>query len=173
MPPLSTAQNRVRVTGETTVIELSLSPIIQNHHGADPAAACHICASTFCRQGSCCRCSVHLACCTQVLCCKCLVRISKRCHCTPDCVAVIAFCPYCRDISGVNALDLYHGGLQECSGCREAEKEEEEDSQDGQRSGGESVAESAESESVAASVGSNTPISVSAAPRWSTYLWPS
>lgn len=111
---ISRATNRIRVSeGGTTVIELA----IQQHD--DPAKTCHICANSLCRRGDCCRAGVHLACCTQILCAKCLLKICKRCRCDDQCVAVIGFCPYCRDISPVNALDLFKGTMDECSRCQQ------------------------------------------------------
>jgi hypothetical protein len=112
MPP-SSARNRVRVSSDATaaIIEVSI-PM------RDVCSSCHICTNEFCDDDECCRTGVHLQCCTQLLCCKCLVRMCKRCRCTPECKAVVAFCPYCRESVGVPVLDIFRGATEECSSCK-------------------------------------------------------
>lgn len=119
MPP-STARNRVRVAGDAAIIEVSI-PV------RDITSTCHICATSFCDEDVCCRARMHLGCCTQTLCCKCLVKLCKRCHCTSECAAVVAFCPYCREVSGVSVLDVFRGASEECSSCKDNEEAAEQE----------------------------------------------
>lgn len=83
---------------------------------------CHICSSKFCPDayGTCVRASTHLDCCEQPICVGCLAKMSKRCTCKEDCDVIIAFCPYCREISPVSAVDIFSGlKTRLCPGCLE------------------------------------------------------
>lgn len=70
---------------------------------------CPICAESFCARETCGRSPTALKCCDQPVCCTCIARVSKRCTCTSNCAAVIAYCPYCREISPVTSLDIFLG----------------------------------------------------------------
>ena len=116
---------RIRVTGgETTVIELAL-PLSASHEVNTHEMTCHICANSLCDTGTCCRTGVHLACCTQLMCAKCVLHVCKRCRCDDRCKAVIGFCPYCRDISPVDPLDIFRGTVPECARCQRDNEESE------------------------------------------------
>lgn len=124
--PQSTARNRVRVSGDAAIIEVSI-PM------RDACSTCHICANEFCDEETCCRTGIHLRCCTQTLCCKCMIRMCKKCRCTQTCDVVVAFCPYCRESVGVPVLDIFRGAIDECATCRhknEGAADDEEEAED-------------------------------------------
>jgi len=102
------------------VIELTI-PMTQNMTEFSPGGECHICASAFCKNFTdpCCRGSTHLKCCTQRLCTMCLVKMAKKCTCKLSCNEVIAFCPFCREISGISKEELFRGSRQVCQKCQE------------------------------------------------------
>jgi hypothetical protein len=81
------------------------------------AAQCYICANDFCAADDCCRTMTHLGCCTQAVCCGCLSKVVKRCRCTDECEAVIALCPFCREVSPVVVLDVHLGHAAVCKLC--------------------------------------------------------
>lgn len=83
---------------------------------------CYICANSFCAGETCCRTQTHLACCTQSICCGCLLKSSKRCGCKEDCDAVISLCPFCREVSPVEALDVFLGCKTACAACVKADE---------------------------------------------------
>ena len=87
----------------------------------DDDTACYICANAFCDNEDCCRTLTHLGCCTQAICCGCLLRQAKRCMCKDDCDAVIALCPFCREVSAVEVLDIFLGGVKACASCVKAD----------------------------------------------------
>lgn len=104
-----------------TVIELSI-PLNLSRGGAgsgsdDEDDACFICAHTFCSEDVCLRRSTHLSCCSQTICCGCTVKLAKRCKCTDDCEAIIAFCPFCREMVPVSTLELFSGIQLVCKLC--------------------------------------------------------
>lgn len=106
------------------VIELSIPMrLVRGGGDADAAAdagddeTCYICANSFCGEEACARALTHLACCTQAICCGCLLKSSKRCLCKDDCDAVISLCPFCREVSPVEALDIFLGGKAACAAC--------------------------------------------------------
>jgi hypothetical protein len=107
------------------VIELSI-PLdrhsLFSSHSATNDVTCHICTSSFCkaplRNKMCCRTSTHLKCCTQALCCQCLSKLAKRCTCKTSCPEIIAFCPFCREISPLSKEELYRGSRELCSSCK-------------------------------------------------------
>jgi hypothetical protein len=114
-------RNRVRVpgvVGDATVIELAI-PMLDTG-----ATQCHICASAFCPSHECARSPTHLACCTQTICTGCLVKMCKRCRCADDCAVIVAFCPYCREVSPVPSLDIFRGTQTPCSGCSDSSDSE-------------------------------------------------
>ena len=103
------------------VIELTI-PMTQNMtHYNSGGGECHICASAFCTNltDPCCRGSTHLKCCTQRLCTMCLVKMAKKCTCKVSCNEVIAFCPFCREISGISKEELFRGSRQVCQKCQD------------------------------------------------------
>lgn len=84
--------------------------------------SCYICANTFCAHEECQRSMTHLGCCTQTICCGCLLKSSKRCTCKEDCDAVISLCPFCREVSAVEALDIFLGHKPPCKACVKADR---------------------------------------------------
>jgi hypothetical protein len=116
------------------VIELTIpmsQPVVGPMAQSGPIARlsspgeCHICASTFCKNFTdpCCHVSTHLKCCTQRLCTHCLVKMAKKCTCKLSCNEVIAFCPFCREISGISKEELYRGSRQMCRLCKDTTQE--------------------------------------------------
>ena len=113
----------------SAVIELSIPMrIVRGNRESDAAdeeedaVTCYICANAFCSAEECCRAMTHLGCCTQSICCGCLLKSSKRCTCKEDCDAVISLCPFCREVSSVDALDIFLGGKTPCAACLKAEE---------------------------------------------------
>ena len=106
-----------RITSESAIIELSIHSIDESDE------TCYICAHRFCTEAQCCRTLTHLKCCTQPICCACTVKIAKRCTCADECAAVIAYCPYCRMISPVLAIDIFLGAcVKQCKMCDKADE---------------------------------------------------
>lgn len=83
----------------------------------DEPGDCYICANEFCADDDCARSMTHLACCTQAVCCGCLAKMIKRCRCAEECEAVIALCPFCREVSPVSVLDVHLGHAKVCKSC--------------------------------------------------------
>ena len=117
------------------VIELSIPMRLVNRRARGGAASagrdsdeeddevtCYICANSFCDEEECQRAMTHLGCCTQAICCGCLVKSSKRCTCKEDCDAVISLCPFCREVSAVEALDVFLGHKPPCKACVRADE---------------------------------------------------
>lgn len=110
-------------TTRRNVIELSIPMRLMRGRGGDDDEAdpddetCYICANSFCAEEECGRALTHLGCCTQAICCGCLLKSSKRCMCKDDCDAVISLCPFCREVSPVEALDIFLGGKAACAAC--------------------------------------------------------
>lgn len=125
----SSAVTNSRTSRASAVIELSIPMRIMRGSGGDEAAqggdeddsSCYICANAFCASDSCCRSMTHLGCCTQAICCGCLLKSSKRCTCKEDCDAVISLCPFCREVSPVEALDVFLGAKAACAACLKAD----------------------------------------------------
>ncbi len=117
---------RSRGSDNATVIEVSIPVRMMRGNGAaaadagddDDETTCYICANAFCAAEACGRAMTHLGCCTQAICCSCLVKTAKRCTCKEDCDAVISLCPYCREVSGLDALDVFLGYKPPCAQCR-------------------------------------------------------
>jgi hypothetical protein len=78
---------------------------------------CYICANTFCAEDECSRSLTHMGCCTQPICCGCVLRSAKRCRCKEDCDAVVSLCPFCREVSPVDALETFLGSRPVCTRC--------------------------------------------------------
>ena len=128
MPPVSTrSSTNSRADRSGTVIELSIPMRIVNRGRDRPVEeeddeTCYICANSFCEQEECVRSMTHLGCCTQTICCGCLLKSSKRCTCKEDCDAVISLCPFCREVSAVEALDIFLGQKPACKACLKADE---------------------------------------------------
>jgi hypothetical protein len=90
----------------------------ESRDGSDDEEACYICTNEFCDDDDCCRSLTHLACCTQTICCACLLKSAKQCKCKDDCDAVISLCPFCREVSAVDALDIFLATKPPCKDCR-------------------------------------------------------
>lgn len=124
-------RSRTSGDGGSAVIELSIPMRLVRGSGlADAAAAaagdaddltCYICANAFCGDEACGRTQTHLGCCTQAICCACLLKSSKRCGCKDDCDAVISLCPFCREVSPVDTLDVFLGSKPACADCVKAD----------------------------------------------------
>lgn len=117
---------RASSTTRSGVIELSI-PMRLVRNSATAAASsddedsgdltCYICANTFCDDDECCRSMTHLECCTQSICCGCLLKQTFRCGCKEDCDAVVSLCPFCREVSPVERLDVFLGTKSPCADC--------------------------------------------------------
>ena len=79
--------------------------------------SCCICAHNFCDRETCDRTATEMPCCSQGLCCGCLAKVCKRCRCADDCDAVVAFCPFCREVIAVEVLAIFLGGRGTCKEC--------------------------------------------------------
>lgn len=114
---------RIQRSHNAAVIEVSIPLNLSRGRGGgdDDDEACFICAHPFCAQDTCGRSVTHLSCCTQTLCCTCAVRVAKRCKCADECEAVIAFCPFCREIAALGALEIFLGTRPTCKGCSKPE----------------------------------------------------
>lgn len=117
--------------GNRAVIELSIPMRLVRGGGSgggsdeapdDDADSCYICANSFCATEQCSRTQTHLGCCTQAICCGCLLKSSKRCTCKEECDAVISLCPFCREVSSVEALDVFLGSKPACGVCLKADE---------------------------------------------------
>lgn len=126
--------SRARGVAGATVIEVSI-PVRALRDAEDGQEdedmACYICANSFCEEDECSRSLTHLACCTQSICCGCLVKSCKRCGCKEDCDAVISLCPFCREVSPVDALDMFLGAKAPCKACVKSDSEPSESSSEG------------------------------------------
>ena len=110
----------------SAVIELSIPMrLMRGGEGGaaeeEDDAVCYICAHEVCAAEECGRTITHLGCCTQAICCACLLKSSKRCGCKEDCDAVISLCPFCREVSPVEALDVFLGTKPPCAACAKAD----------------------------------------------------
>lgn len=111
----------------SAVIELSIPMRLMRGGGEagadedDDDVVCYICAHGVCAADECGRTITHLGCCTQAICCACLLKSSKRCGCKDDCTAVISLCPFCREVSPVEALDVFLGTKPPCAACTKAD----------------------------------------------------
>jgi hypothetical protein len=99
-------------------IEITIAATGNAAEPGDPEHCCYICANEFCADDACCRALTYLDCCTQTMCCACLVKLSKRCRCREDCDAVVAMCPFCRDMSPLKVLDVFLGNAGPCKACQ-------------------------------------------------------
>lgn len=118
---------RASSTSRSGVIELSIPMrLVRNSAGAAAASSddddsgdltCYICANTFCDEDECNRSMTHLECCTQSICCGCLLKQTFRCGCKEDCDAVVSLCPFCREVSPVERLDVFLGTKSPCADC--------------------------------------------------------
>ena len=107
----------------TAVLEFPLPSRISRSLGIgddddEAEETCFICAVPFCGRGTCPHTATQMPCCSQGLCCGCAVKVLKRCKCADDCDAVVAFCPFCREVMAVGALDIFLGTRTVCKECR-------------------------------------------------------
>lgn len=101
-------------TGHYVEIEVPVTTTQEEEY----ADTCPICHDFFCPTQECGHTAQHLQCCTQFMCCICLLKVSKRCTCASRCTAIIAFCPFCREISPLSPLDIFLGSkAKACKGC--------------------------------------------------------
>lgn len=98
-------------------IELTIPIRMASAVATDAGQDCYLCRNEFCDEDVCSRGLTHLQCCTQTMCCGCLAKLVKRCRCVEDCEAVIAMCPFCREVSPVTVLDVFLGHAGACKGC--------------------------------------------------------
>lgn len=127
MPSATTTTSTTSARGGSAIIELSIPMRLVQRRGRAAAddsessgedeVTCYICANSFCAEEECLRSMTHLGCCTQAICCGCLLKSSKRCTCKEDCDAVISLCPFCREVSPVEALDVFLGQKPACKAC--------------------------------------------------------
>lgn len=119
-------RTRSRTTENATVIEVSIPMRLVRGSGlpggGEDDGTCYICANPFCASEACGRTMTHLACCTQSICCACLVKSSKRCRCKEDCDAVVSLCPFCREVSAVETLDVFLGHAPPCAACAKGDE---------------------------------------------------
>jgi hypothetical protein len=125
MPYVATASRPGRGGRGAGLIELSIPMRIVDRAAQDGRddddLTCYICANAFCDEDECCRALTHLGCCTQSICCACLLKSSKRCRCKDDCDAVISMCPFCREVSPVDAIDVFLATKAVCADCAKAD----------------------------------------------------
>ena len=118
-----TASHMPRQRNVTAVLEFPLPSRISRSFGIadeddDTEETCFICAVPFCARGICPHTATHMPCCSQGLCCGCAVKVLKRCKCAEECDAVVAFCPFCREVMAVGALDVFLGTRAVCKECQ-------------------------------------------------------
>lgn len=107
--------NRIELS--IPVLRMSRRSMADDDDDDDDSGTCYICANSFCAAQECCRSLTHLACCTQTMCCACVMRQAQRCTCNDDCEEIIAWCPFCRKVSPVQALDIFLGASKTCKAC--------------------------------------------------------
>lgn len=110
---------RIQRSHGAAVIEVSI-PLSVTRGGdaeSDDDDSCFICAHSFCHAETCLRSATHLRCCSQAICCGCITRLAKRCKCQEECEAVIAFCPFCREMAPLGAIDVFLGTRDTCKVC--------------------------------------------------------
>ena len=114
----------MRRRNRNAVIEVSIMSRPSHEPNAadddDEGDACFICAHVFCAQEACMHSETQLRCCSQGICCACVTKVAKRCKCAEECDAVIACCPFCREIAALDALDVFLGTRPECKACMAA-----------------------------------------------------
>lgn len=108
---------RIQRSQGAAVIEVSIPLSLSHRLADDDDDACFICANAFCAQDSCARGITNLRCCSQVMCCGCALKLARRCKCSEECDAVVAFCPFCREIAPLGALEIFLGSRPMCKDC--------------------------------------------------------
>lgn len=101
-------------------IQRNLTAVLQFELDDDEGerdSACCICAHAHCVRETCRHTATQMPCCSQGLCCGCLAKVCKRCKCADDCDAVVAFCPFCREVMAVGVLDIFLGSRGSCKEC--------------------------------------------------------
>ena len=106
----------------SAVIEVSIPVRLRRGGGDDDEEhyTCFVCRDEFCDADRCGRSMTTTSCCSQSLCCACMSHLARRCTCTDDCEAVIVFCPFCREMVPLRALEVFLGGREPCKKCRES-----------------------------------------------------
>jgi hypothetical protein len=80
--------------------------------------SCTICRADFCPLDQCKKSMTHMNCCETPLCSECISKCAFQCRCDDDCEQVVAYCPYCRSVSAVSALDIFLGlSRKVCVAC--------------------------------------------------------
>ena len=103
---------------------------LQNIH--EQELDCSICRNGFCLERTCGRTLARLECCENPICCKCLYKLASKCTCDRVCDKVISYCPYCRCVSPLRAIDIFLGtpSKRKCSSCDARDAAENEDADD-------------------------------------------
>lgn len=90
---------------------------------------CTICRESLCPSFTCGRSQMQLKCCDGPMCCKCACELAKRCTCDDECENIIVFCPYCRNVSKLDPMDLFLGMNSKiktpCKTCESMENADE------------------------------------------------
>lgn len=109
---------RIQRSHGAAIIEVSIPlSLSRRSDDADDNASCFICAHPFCAEDVCHHSATQLQCCSQPLCCGCAIKVARRCKCTEECEAVIAICPFCRDIVPLAALEIFQATQDRCKQC--------------------------------------------------------
>lgn len=85
----------------------------------DDLEECGICYTMCCSK----ECSMYeqqTACCDQTICSGCLVKMCIRCRCTSNCEQIICICPFCRDMTVVTSVALFHARKDVCADCKQS-----------------------------------------------------
>jgi hypothetical protein len=49
-----------------------------------------------------------------------LVKMCIRCRCTSNCEQIICICPFCRDMTVVTSVALFHARKNVCTDCKQS-----------------------------------------------------
>ena len=126
---------RTRRHGESRMTQTTHFQIeipLQNIH--EQELDCSICRNSFCLERKCGRTLARLECCENPICCRCLYKLASKCTCDRLCDKVISYCPYCRCVSPLRAIDIFLGtpSKRKCSSCdaRDAAENDDDDADD-------------------------------------------
>ena len=108
---------RIQRNQSAAVIEVSIPLQLSRATDDDEDVVCFICAHSYCSEDACARTLTHVKCCSQAVCCGCAVKLARRCKCTDDCEAIIAICPFCREMAALDTLEVFLGGRPPCKAC--------------------------------------------------------
>ena len=116
---------RIQRNQGAAIIEVSIPlSLSRSADDSEEDDACFICAHPYCSDAECQHSATNMRCCSQPLCCGCVIKVARRCKCTDDCEAVIAICPFCRDIVAVGALEIFLATRSPCKLCLKRTREE-------------------------------------------------